>query len=187
MKPRVLTAILLPLIAGTGAAAAQQVVPAQSEISFTIKEQGVPVSGKFAKWTANLAFDPKKPEAAKVAFAIDTGSATFGSPETDSEVPKAAWFDTKKFPQATFAATSVKRKDATHFDVAGKLTIKGTARDVVVPLTLAQAGANTTASGQFDLKRLAFKVGEGDWADTSVVADEVQVKFKLAMTGVAPL
>jgi len=185
LRPLVLVAAGLAL---AGAASAQQkVVPAQSEIGFTIKEQGVPVSGRFTKWTADLAFDPKKPEAAKVTFAIDTASASFGSPETDSEVPKPEWFDSKKFPQATFVSSSVKRKDATHFEVAGKLSVKGNTRDVVVPLTLAQAGPATSATGQFSIKRLEFKVGQGDWADPTLVADEVQVKFKLAVTGVAPL
>jgi polyisoprenoid-binding protein YceI len=75
--------------------------------------------------------------------------------------------------------------------VAGKLSIKGQARDVLVPVTLTQTGAapafNTTATGQFAIPRLAFKVGEGEWADTSMVADEVQVKFKLALSGVPKL
>ena len=39
----------------------------------------------------------------------------------------------------------------------------------------------------FTIKRLEFKIGEGEWADTSMVADEVQVKFKLALTGLGPL
>jgi len=39
------------------------------------------------------------------------------------------------------------------------------------------------ATGSFALKRLDFKVGEGDWADTSVVANDVQVRFKLTLQG----
>ena len=69
-------------------------------------------------------------------------------------------------------------------EVAGKLNIKGASQDVVVPVTLTQSGATTTATGAFLIKRLAFKIGENEWADTSMVADEVQVKFKLALTGV---
>jgi polyisoprenoid-binding protein YceI len=187
MTVRPLIVLAAGLLVAASSFAQQKVVPAQSEISFTIKEQGVPVTGRFARWTADLAFDPKKPEASKVSFSIDTASAGFGAPETDEEVPKAAWFDSKKFPQATFVATSVKRKDATHYDVAGKLSVKGTTRDVVVPLVLAQAGPATTATGQFAIKRLEFKVGDGEWSDPSMVADEVQVRFKLALTGVAPL
>jgi polyisoprenoid-binding protein YceI len=56
-----------------------------------------------------------------------------------------------------------------------------------VPVTLSQAGAVTTATGTFTIKRLTFKIGEGEWADTSMVADDVQVKFKLALSGVGKL
>ena len=67
------------------------------------------------------------------------------------------------------------------------LAIKGASQGVVVPVSVTQAGGTTTASGAFAIKRLDFKIGDGEWKDTSMVANEVQVKFKLALTGVAPL
>ncbi|MFO1340423.1 MAG: YceI family protein [Burkholderiaceae bacterium] len=180
-----LTALLL--LASTLAAAQQKIVVAQSEIGFTSRQMGVPVDGKFRKWDAQLAFDPRKPEAGQVSFTIDTGSAGFGSPETDAEVPKAPWFNVARFPQATFQSTAMKALGGGKYEVAGKLTIKGSVKDVVVPVALAQAGGVTTATGSFAIKRLDFKIGEGEWADTSMVANDVQVKFKLAVTGMAPL
>jgi polyisoprenoid-binding protein YceI len=179
-------AIALAGAAGTPVCA-QTLVPAQSEIGFVSKQMGVPVEGKFKKWTAQIAFDPKKPEAGKVGFTIDTGSAGFGSPETDAEVPKAAWFNVAKFPTASFQGASIKALGGGKFEVAGQLAIKGSTQAVTVPVTLVQAGANTTASGAFTIKRLDFKIGEGEWADTSMVANDVQVKFKLVLTGMAPL
>ncbi|HEY9025830.1 MAG TPA: YceI family protein [Burkholderiaceae bacterium] len=180
--------VLAASLALTGVAFAQaKVVPAQSQITFAIKEMGVPVEGKFSQWTADIAFDPKKPETGKVALTIATASASLGSPETDAEVPKATWFNAAKFPNATFASTSIKAKGAGKFDVAGKLTVKGTSKDVVVPIALAQAGATTTATGAFSIKRNDFHIGEGEWTDTSQLADEVAVKFKIVLTGVAPL
>jgi polyisoprenoid-binding protein YceI len=180
------------LLCGPAAVLAQQKInPAQSEIGFVSRQMGVPVDGKFRKWDAQLAFDPKKPEAGKVAFTIDTGSATLGSAETDAEVPKAPWFNVAKFPQASFASTTIRSTGAGKLEVAGKLTIKGQVHDVVVPVLLSQSGAApnllTTASGSFNIKRLDFKIGEGEWADTSMVANDVVVRFKLAVTGVAPL
>jgi polyisoprenoid-binding protein YceI len=180
--------VLATSLALSGVAFAQaQVVPAQSQITFAIKEMGVPVEGKFAKWTADIAFDPKKPETGKVAFTIATASASFGAPETDAEVPKPEWFNVAKFPSASFASTAIKAKGGGKFDVAGKLTVKGTTRDVVVPIALTQAGPATTATGAFTIKRNDYKIGEGEWTDTSQLADEVAVKFKIALTGVAPL
>lgn len=169
------------------AAQAQQVLPAQSEISFVSKQMGVPVEGKFKQWTAQIAFDPKKPEAGKVGFTIQTGSASFGSAETDAEVPKAPWFNAAKFPQASFQSQSIKALGAGKFEVHGALLIKGASQAVVVPVTVSQTGATSTATGSFVIKRLDFKIGDGEWADTSVVANDVQVKFKLALSGMAPL
>ncbi|CAN1490818.1 COG2353 Uncharacterized conserved protein [Burkholderiaceae bacterium] len=166
---------------------AQQLVPAQSEIVFVSKQMGVPVEGRFQKFSAKIVFNPSKPDQANIAFTVDMASATLGVKETDAELPKAEWFNTAKFAQATFQSTSVKALGAGKFEVAGKLSIKGATQNVLVPVTLTQAGANTTATGAFAIKRLAFKIGDNEWSDTSMVADEVQVKFKFALTGVAKL
>ena len=174
-------------LSAQAALAQQQLVPAQSEVQFTARQMGVPLDGHFKKFSAQVAFDPAKLATSKIAFTVDTGSATLGSRETDAELPKAPWFNVPKFPQASFQSSSVKALGGGKFEVAGQLTIKGTAREVVVPVALTQSGAVTTATGTLPLKRLAFKIGENEWADTSMVADDVQVKFKLALTGVAKL
>jgi polyisoprenoid-binding protein YceI len=165
----------------------QQVVPAQSEISFVSRQMGVPVEGRFKQWTAQIAFDPKNAAAGKVGFTIQTGSASFGSPETDAEVPKAPWFNVARFPTASFASSAIKPLGGGKFEVTGTLTIKGNAHPVMVPVTVTQAGGTSTATGSFAIKRLDFKIGEGEWTDTSMVANDVTVKFKLALSGMAPL
>lgn len=186
-----LTLIVAVLGALAGPVFAQKLAPAQSEIGFAIKQMGVPVEGKFKKFDAQITLDPRKPQDGKVAFSIDTASAGFGSPETDAEVPKAPWFNAAKFPQATFQSSAIKGLGGGKFEVSGKLAIKGQTRDVVVPVQLTQTGAGaaaiSTATGSFAIKRLEFKIGDGEWADTSMVANEVQVKFKLALTGMAPI
>ena len=79
----------MPVLAQQSSKPAQ--VQPGSEIGFAIKQMGVPVEGKFGKFTATIALDPKKPETGNVAFAIDTGSARFGSAELDAETPKPVW------------------------------------------------------------------------------------------------
>jgi polyisoprenoid-binding protein YceI len=147
------------------------------------RQLGVPLDGKFKTFSAQTAFDPKSPQTSKIAFTVDLGSAAVNA-DTDAELVKPEWFNTSKFPKATFQSTAIKAVGPGRFEVAGKLAIKGNARDLVVPVTLTQANGLSTATGGFTLKRLDFKVGEGDWADTSVVANEVQVKFKLVLQGV---
>ncbi|NMM18799.1 MAG: YceI family protein [Rhodoferax sp.] len=193
-----LTALLFPLtasllvatalpVAAQQKSAPQKLLSAQSDIGFVFKQMGVPVEGHFKKFDAQINFDATKPATSKVAFTVDIASATLGSPETDAELPKAVWFNTAKFPQATFASSGFKALGGGKYEVAGKLSIKGQSREVVVPVTMTQAGAVTTAVGVFPIKRLGFKIGEDEWADTSMVADDVQVKFKLALSGVGKL
>ena len=180
-------AAVAALAAPVGAFAQQKLVAAQSDISFVTKQMGVPLEGHFKKFDAQISFDTAKPEAAKIAFSIDTGSASLGAPESDAELPKAAWFNVAKFPQATFQSASVKALGAGKFQITGKLTIKGNVKDIDVPVALTQANGVTTAVGQFPIKRLNYKIGEGEWTDTSMVADDVLVKFKLAISGMGKL
>lgn len=181
----------LSMLALVAPVQAQQVIPSGSEIAFTSRQMGVPVDGQFRKWNATLQFDPKKPEAGKVGFTIEMASATLGAADTDAEVAKADWFHTAKFAQAQFQSRAIKSTGKGTFEVTGALTIKGATQNVTVPVTLTQTGSGTglrtTATGAFTIKRLAFKIGDGAWADTSMVADEVQVKFKLQLSGMAPL
>jgi len=191
MKPRSFLSLISLACAGllaSGSAFAQQkLIPAQSDIAFTTKQMGVPLEGHFKKFDAQISFDTAKPDAAKIAFTVDTGSATLGAPESDAELPKATWFNIAKFPQATFQSSSVKSLGGGKYQINGKLTIKGNAKDVEIPVALTQANGTTTATGQFTIKRLNFKIGENEWADTSMVADDVQVKFKLAVSGMGKL
>jgi len=188
---RLILTAALAAAAATPAWADQKLVPGRSEISFVSKQLGVPVEGKFRTFDAKLTFDPKKPEAASIAFTIDLASVSIGAAETEAELAKADWFDTAKFPKASFQSTSVKATGPASFEVAGKLVIKSLSHDVVVPVKLVQAGtdttAETTATGTFTIKRLDWRIGDGDWKDTSTVADSVQVRFRLVLSGVPPV
>jgi polyisoprenoid-binding protein YceI len=165
-------------------ACAQQVDTPRSEVGFTFKQMGVPVDGHFRKFDAQIAFDPRKPEAGKVVLTIETGSASIG-PEADSELVKPTWFNVAAFPRATFTSAGIKALGGGKFEVVGKLAVKGQTQNVSVPVALTQAAGVTTAVGSFTIKRLEYRIGDGEWADTSMVANDVQVHFKLALRGMA--
>ena len=146
---------------------------------------GVPVEGHFRKFDAQISLDPKKPETGKVTLTVDLVSATLGAPETDAELPKATWFNTAKFPQATFRVQRRQEPLA-----PGKLEVTRQARRsrAIVPrrrscpvsVDTSQRGATTTATGQLRAEApRRSRSAKTRWADTSMVADDVQVKFKL--------
>jgi polyisoprenoid-binding protein YceI len=184
------------LLAGLWAAgaSAQPAQPAlarllapQSEVVFVTRQMGVPVDGRFKRFDAQVRFDPKRPESGSVAIDIDVASASMGIAEVDAEMPKPTWFNAAKFAQARFQSSTIRALGAGRFEVAGRLSIKGTTSDLVLPVAITQSGADSTVSGSFMLKRLEFKIGEAEWADTTVVANDVKVQFKLVFNGLGAL
>lgn len=169
------------------AQAQQKLLPAQSEIGFVSRQMGAPVEGRFRSFEAQVTLDPKQIAAAKIVMVVDLASATLASTETETELRQSDWFDVKKFPQASFTSSAVKLAGPGRLEVVGTFSLKGRARPLTVPVALTQSGGITTATGAFTIKRLDFKVGDGDWADTDLIANDVQVKFKLALSGVAAL
>jgi polyisoprenoid-binding protein YceI len=167
-------------------AVVQTLVPAQSEVTFVAKQMGVPLDGRFQRFSVASRFDPKALASSQIGFTLDLGSVAI-NPETNAELAKPEWFHTARFPQASFQSSAFKALGGGRFEVAGQLSLKGQVRPLTVPVQITQAQGLSTATGSFTLKRLAFNIGGGDWGDPSIVADEVQVRFKLVLQGVPPL
>lgn len=151
----------------------------KSEIAFVSRQMGVPVAGRFGKFSAQVAFDPAAPEAARARIDIDLASVDAGSKDANDEVRGKKWFDVKAHPTASFVAGSIKALGGGNYEVRGPLTMKGRTRDIVANFSLKQVGTTARIEGVFPFKRSEFGIGEGAWADPGVVADEVEVRFRL--------
>lgn len=155
---------------------------AKSSVSAVFKQMSVPVEARFNTFSAQVDYDSARPQAAKANVEIDVTSFDLGDAEYNKEVRKKEWFNAAQFPKATFITTSIKPGANGKLDVAGKLTIKGKTLDVAFPLTVKKEGGNQVFEGSLPIKRLAFNIGEGDWKDTSMVANEVVIKFHVVTT-----
>lgn len=152
----------------------------KSELRFVIKQMNVPVEGGFGRFSVQAAFDPAKPESGQFRIEVDMASVDTGSAEGDGEARRPAWFDTAKHPKALFVSKTIRRDGPGRFTVTGDLTVKGRTRSVAVPLVLQpQRSGGWLANGRFALKRTDFDIGGGEWADPSVVANEVDGRFKI--------
>jgi len=163
------------------AAGFNQVLVDKSTITFGYKQMSVPLDGKFKKFTAQIDFDLAKPEQAQAKFDIDVASIDTGSSDGDDEVVGKAWFNAKAFPKASFVSSGIKSLGANHFEVQGKLTIKGKTLPVSAPVTFKPDGANGVFDGTFNIKRMDYAIGEGEWADESTIANQVQIKFYITL------
>jgi polyisoprenoid-binding protein YceI len=153
---------------------------AHSSVSAVFKQMDVPVESNFKRFTAQIDYDAAHPDKATARVDIDTASFDMGQADYNKEIAKKEWFNSAQFPKASFVSSAIKPAGPGKLSVSGKLTIKGKTQDVSFPLSVKPEGGKQVFEGQLPIKRLAFNIGEGEWKDTSMVADEVVIKFRVA-------
>jgi polyisoprenoid-binding protein YceI len=174
--------ILLATITAHAAAPVWKIVPAKSRLTFTATQNDAPVSGRFQKFTGDIVFDPDDMKDNHVTIVVDTSSVYAAYTDLVEILKTADWLDIKAFPQATFKADHFIKKDDKNYQANGILTI----RKQTIPITIdfhLEEMSNTQAhvKGTMILKRNQFGVGQGEWASTKEVKDEVKVEFILSV------
>ncbi|MET3106093.1 polyisoprenoid-binding protein YceI [Oxalobacteraceae bacterium GrIS 2.11] len=177
------TLLLALTVTVLGYAYAASVLDAKkSTVTITAKQMNVPMNAKFTKVSGTVDYNPATPDATKASVDIDIASFDLGDPEYNKEVLKKNWFNAPQFPKASFVSTAMKGGANGMMSATGNLTIKGKTLPVTFPVKITKDGTGTTFDGSVPIKRLAFNIGEGEWADTGTVADEVVIKFHVVVT-----
>ncbi len=159
----------------------KQVQTSESTVTFDYKQMGVPLNGKFNKFSAQVAFDPAKLATAQARLDIEVASIDTGSADGDDAVVGKLWFNAKSFPAASFVSTGLKSLGGNRYEAMGKLSVKGKTLDVVAPVTFQANGNRGVFDGGFTIKRLDYAIGEGEWTDLGTVANEIPIKFHIVV------
>jgi len=136
-------------------------------------------TGRFERFEARIAFDPAS-ASGHFDVAIDLASAGTENDERDEVLLGAEFFHVLAMPKARYQATRFSRLADGRFIAEGTLSLRGVTR--AVPLTFAwTAGPSPRLEGSATVPRLAFQVGTGDWADTALMPDAVEVRTRLQL------
>lgn len=151
-----------------------------SSVKATFSQFNVPVSGDFKQFSGDVQFDPAKPDATQAQLNVVTASYDLGDAQYNKEVAGKDWFDSKNHPNGVFKLTSVK-PTAGGFLATGELTLRGKTKALQFPVKLTTGPKAHVFKGDVSIKRLEFGIGQGDWADTALVADLVKIEFKMSL------
>jgi polyisoprenoid-binding protein YceI len=140
--------------------------------------------GAVTKFNPDIFFDPEHPEKSHATVEIDVSGITTGDKERDASLFIKDWFDLAEFPTARFASDSFKRTGKNTYEAPGTLTIKSVSVPVVLPFTIemtapGQGLKKAHVKGSVVLDRSKFHLGQGEWADPGVIANNVTVDIDL--------
>lgn len=149
------------------------------EIKFMASQEGVSLQGSFNDFAANVKFDPARPDAGTVRVSVDVRSVDTATPAANEMIKSMDFFDAATFPRATFEAAEFHALDASHFIARGTFTLKGHAATLPVTFTTTDTAQGRWFDGSFIISRTLYKVGQGEWADTSTLDDAVRIQFHI--------
>jgi len=171
------------LTAPARAATAWVVDPTHSRLTFVATQSGGEFQGRFDRFHADIAFDPKDLAGSRFHVSIETASADTQDETRDQALASDDFFATGRWPAATFDATRFVLVAGGRYEAQGRLTIRGIGRDVKVVFSFQPASAvhGAVLSGGTTIRRLDFGVGQGEWQDTKWVGNDVRIQFDLAL------
>jgi polyisoprenoid-binding protein YceI len=106
-----------------------------SEAVFQVRHLVTKVRGRFKDFEGVVRVDRERPEGSSVEFSIDAASVDTDVADRDTHLKSPDFFDVAKYPRITFVSSRVEPRGDDRYDVTGKLTIRGVARDVTLPVT----------------------------------------------------
>ncbi len=194
-RSTLIVALLVPAAISLAAQASQQAAtnrwsadPAHSAINFRVRHLGITwVNGTFGQWTADLNYDPSKPEAASVTAHIQSATISTGNDRRDTDL-RQNYLAVDSFPEITFVSKRVEKVAPDKLRIGGDLTMRGVTRPVVLDADM--GGVLTTSRG----RRIAFSatttIKRQDYGITrngfmegaQIVGDEVRITIDVEAT-----
>ncbi|MFZ4873837.1 YceI family protein [Janthinobacterium sp. Mn2066] len=190
MQAKIFTSIAFAAIAilPRASMAAWQIEPTHTNVSFAVGHMGLThTPGMFRSISGTVNFDENNVAASSVSLSMDTASIDTANAQRDAALRSADWFNAQAYPKITFVSTGVQRVDATHYAVAGNLTVRGKTLPVTFNTIMTGPVMNPFLkvpsvgfSGSAHVSRSAF----GMLGYLPVVADDVELIFQLEMNKV---
>ena len=177
---RALLAMTLVLIGLPVQAADWVLDKAMSQVIFKYSYGTDTYEGRFTNIAATFDIDPMKPGSCKFDVTIQIEDIDVDSPEVLSYLHDYELFDVDTWPEATFTAEKCRLTSMSTFESDGTLTIRDQTHPITFPFDLQIENCDGQVcfhlTSEVVVERIKFGVGQGYWANTAEVPNEVGVE-----------
>ena len=170
---------------------AYMIDPQHSQVDFGIKHMAIStVHGRFAIKDGTVDLDPADIAGSSVTATIDVASVDTGEAQRDGHLRSADFFDTSKFPTATFKSTKI-TKTGDGYDVVGDLDLHGVTKPVTLhmePPSKGQTAMDKKEHRGFTATATLHRQDFGlNWNGTlksgdKMLGDDVKMEFDIEAT-----
>jgi polyisoprenoid-binding protein YceI len=142
-------------------------------VTFTIKNAKLPVSGSFEGLMAKVVFNPNNLKAASFSAAILVSTIKTGIEMRDKHLKRSEYFNVEKFPEITLTSNSITLVKGNEYNAKCNLTIKSLTKEVDLPFTFIESDNSAVFKGILNLNRLDYGVG----SSSVIMSNTLQVSI----------
>src|SRR5690554_1902394 len=173
---RAAVAPLLLLTSSSASAMTWVIDQEDSTVVFKYSYSGTPYQGAFRNIDAVFEIDPLSPGDCRFEVTIPIGDMDIDDEETLSYMMDIELFDVDRFPTARFEATECRLESMNSFVADGMLTIRDQTHPISFPFKLEVEDRRFRLTSEVTVQRLDYGVGQGYFANTSAVPNDVVVE-----------
>lgn len=167
---------LLATLTITGVTQTFQPVSEQSTIQFRIKNMGINTGGTLRGLRGTIQFDEAKLSTSFCKVTVDVTTIDTRSKGRDNHIKKSDFLDVLAFPVISFQSTQITALvNQSGYRMQGILTIKGVSKPISFPFQVKKEKSGYRFTGEMQLNRLDFGVGESSWILSSPVTVQLNV------------
>ena len=154
-----------------------------SRLGFVANQAGADFEGRFEEFSAVIEFDADSLEHGRFLVEVTLDSVATENDERDDILRSPDLFDVDRWPKSVFQASAFEHLGENRYSAKGELKIRDVSNALSLPFEFTLEGDETRArlEGSVELNRLDYGVGQGEWQDTTWVADKVTATFALKL------
>lgn len=124
---------------------------------YSVKFSAGEADGIFKGLKGTIKFDEADLAGSSVNVSIDANTINTGNAMMNKHAKGKEWLDAAAHPTITFVSSSF-AKTAKGYEAKGKLTIKGTTKEVSLPFTFTPSGSKAVFKSNFSVVRKDYKI-----------------------------
>ena len=162
---------------------AQQLKPVDngSRVHFVIKNFGISTGGDFSGLKGTISFNPENIPASTFDVSVSAATVDTDNESRDKDLAGADYFDVKNYPDINIVSTKIEKtnkSDSGYYYFTGELTMHGVTKTISFPFQAQKQKNGFLFTGDFEINRVDFGVGE----KSVVLGSKVTVSLSVAAT-----
>jgi len=149
-----------------------------SKIHFTIKNFGIKTGGDLTGLKGEIYFFTTDLAACRFDVSVDPSTVDTDNGSRDSDLKGSKYFDVEKFPLISITSTKIDKTNKTEsgfYYFTGNLTMHGITKPLAFPFHIEKINDNYLFTGEFEIDRLDFGVGD----KSAVLSNKVNVSLSV--------